>query len=351
MIKKSILAISLVSLLVSGCTIQLGKKQPPAIRGVFKSVDAAATWTPKSLYLHSQGVGSIAGIDVLDITFDSNDANTIYLTTVNGGLVYTLDAGESWQKPLGVPLTRVEAVAIDPTNKCVVYIAIANTIRKTVDCTRTWREVYVDTRADKLITTLTIDRTEPSRIYASNTAGDILRSNNGGTEWQVVQRLTDRITKFLFDPFDTRVFYVATARKGIYRTTDSGLTWVNLSDGLRQFRGALEYRNLLIDSSKSNSLLLVSKYGLLRTSDGGLTWEAVNLITPPGATEILAAAINTANDRNELYYATAATFYASSDGGQTWETRRLPSAARPSVLVIHPQNPDVMYMGLVAPPQ
>jgi photosystem II stability/assembly factor-like uncharacterized protein len=143
--------------------------------------------------------------------------------------------------------------------------------------------------------------------------------------------------------------YVATAKKGVYRTTDAGLTWVNLSDGLKEFKGALEYRNLIIDQTSSNSLLLVSKYGLLRSFDGGITWESISLLTPAGQADILASTMSPANNK-ELYYATATTFYKSNDGGQNWITLRLPSSARPGVMTIPSYNSSLLWMGFLVPP-
>jgi photosystem II stability/assembly factor-like uncharacterized protein len=344
-----IISIVLGTLVLGGCTFSIGKKQAPAVRGVFKSIDKAQNWQAKNLFVSAKGAGNIGGLDVISITFDPTDKNAIYLTSSNGGLMYSYDGGESWQKAAGIPNARIEGVAIDHQNKCVVYATLANTLKKTVDCSRTWREIYVDTRTNKPISALAMDPKNNQVIYAGNTGGDILRSIDGGGEWQVIQRFTDKVVKFAFDPNDSRTFYVATAKKGIYRTTDVGLTWVNLSDGLKEFKNATDYRNLIVDRTASNSLLLVSKYGLLRSTDGGITWVSIPLLTPINGADILASAMSPANNQ-EIYYSTATTFYKTNDGGQNWITLRLPSSARPAVLEIPSFDASLLWMGFIAQP-
>src|SRR3989344_1421298 len=77
----------------------------------------------------------------------------------------------------------------DPRNKCVIYSSFANTIRKSVDCNRSFREVYIDTRAEQFITTLAVDSFNNLLVYAGNTGGDILKSFDGGSNWQVINPL------------------------------------------------------------------------------------------------------------------------------------------------------------------
>ena len=343
--KKLLILIISASLIITGC-ISFTQKQV-GIKGVFRSVDSGENWVSKNVFLHSGGTGTIAGLDVISMIFDPQDNQAIYINSVNGGLVYSYDNGESWMKAPGLD-GRIESVAIDPKNKCVIYVASANTVKKSVDCNRTWSEVYIDTRADKLVTALGIDHFNNTIIYTGNTAGDILKSFDGGVKWQVIERLDDKIVKILINPNDSRIIYVATNRKGIFKSTDSGATWVDISDGLKPYSGALEYHNLIFDLSQENSLLLVAKYGLLKSNDGGLTWEPFNLITPPTTTDIFAVAINPKNNR-EIYYATASTFYKTVDGGQNWITKRLPSVALPATLLISPQNPNVVYLGFTSP--
>ena len=126
------------------------------------------------------------------------------------------------------------------------------------------------------------------------------------------------------------------------------MSWAEINDGLRQYSGAFEYKDLIFDLTLPDALLLIAKYGLLKTEDGGRTWQGISLITPPASTDIFAVAISPVNNQ-EIYYATASTFYKTVDGGKNWITKRLPSNARASYLAVDPLDPNVLYLGLANP--
>ncbi len=339
----------LATVFIAGC-VRLGNSQPAAVAGIFKSFDQGENWGTKNLFLSSGGIGDIAGVGVVTLTFDPQDPRALYLASAAHGLLYSLDSADSWQQGGIIAEGRIGAVVIDPSDKCTVYAARNNTVIKTSDCTRTWSEVFIDTRADKTVTAIAIDHFDSLIIYAANTAGDILKSVDGGGNWRVIERLDNPVRKLLVDPNDSRILYAATERRGIFKTISAGADWFDINENLEKFSGALEFKNLLFDTTQPDALLLVAKYGLLRTFDGGTTWEAIALITPPTSTDIFATAISPFNNQ-EIYYATRSTFYKTTDGGQNWVTLRLPSAATPSVLIVDPVNPGILYMGLVNQPQ
>jgi len=343
--KKLLFALILTTVFLSGCLIKLGNSQPSAVAGVFKSFDKGNTWVERNVFLHSGGVASIGSLNVINLTFDPQDDKAVYLASEADGLLYSYDGGDSWMKVNSFPNGKINSVVVDPYNKCVIYATFGNTILKTTDCSRTWSEIYVDTRADKAITALAIDAYDNLVVYAGNTAGDILKSTDGGDNWRVIHRVDDQISKILIYPSDTRIIYVATNARGIFKTTNGGATWSDMNEGLQKYSGSFEFRNLIFNSGVSNSLILVAKYGLLKTVDGGLNWEPIQLITPPTSVDIFSIAINPENN-NEIYYATASTFYKTVDGGLNWITKRLPTGAVATFMKVDPADPNVIYMGL-----
>lgn len=346
--KKILFFLILTTIFLAGCTINFGSSEVPAVAGVFKSFDSGNTWIERNLFLYSGGAASISGLGVNNLMFDPQDNQAIYLASNGAGLLYSYDSANSWMKANRIKDGTINSVAIDPKNKCVIYITFANTILKSVDCNRSWSEIYIDTRASKAITSLAVSHDNNLIVYAGNVDGDILKSYDGGDNWQVIKRLGNRVTKMLIDPANSNIIYIATKANGIFKTIDGGTSWSNINEGLKPFSGSLEYRNLIFDQSQPDALLLVAKYGLIRTIDGGQTWQPIKLITPPASTDIHSVAINPQNS-NEIYYATASTFYKTVDGGQTWITKRLPTRAIASYLLIDPLEPNIIYMGLYVP--
>jgi len=82
---------------------------------------------------------------------------------------------------------------------------------------------------------------------------------------------------------------------------------------------------------------------LLRSRDGGETWEQIE-----GVYEDVHRLALHPQDSNRLYVVTGRGLYVSSDGGATfeqWVARPSPIAGYPDGLVIHPRNPQLMFLG------
>jgi len=311
--------------------------------GVFKSTDKGESWQQKAA-VAAVKPGSIANANVATMVFDPQDSKTIYLGTAENGLLYTTDGAESWVQAGALSSGRINAVAVDAKEKCNIYAAAGNRIFKTSDCARTWQTVYIDTRADQVVTAVAVDSFNPTLIYAGFSGGDLFKSNDAGASWTAIRRFGNQISKILVNYYDTRILYVGTAGSGIWKSVDGGANWVDLNEKLREYGGSMEFKNLVLDFSKRDSLILASKYGLLRTSDGGGTWQPISLLTPPGSVDIFSLTLNPQNG-NEIYYGTTSTLYKSVDGGVKWVTRKLPTSRAATFLLADPNNGNIVYLG------
>lgn len=311
--------------------------------GVFKSSDKAENWQQK-VALAAVKPGAIANVNVMTIVFDPGDPKTIYLGTADNGLFYSVDGAESWLQVGSLAIGRVNAVAVDTKDKCNVYVTTGNRIFKTSDCTRTWQNVYVDTRSDQTVNAVAVDSYNPTVVYAGLSGGDTLKSTDGGASWSVIKRFENDVKKILVNFYDTRIIYVATANRGIWKSTDGGSNWTDLSEKLNEFDGGRDYKDLIFDFSKHDTLIYAARYGLLRTTDGGASWQAIPLLTPPTSVDIYSLAANPQNG-NEIYYGTTSTLYKTNDGGTKWVTRKLPTSRAATYLLVDPQNGNVVYLG------
>lgn len=347
--KRIIILTSLVAvaLLVSGCTIKFGGGKTTTIDGgIWKSIDSSKTWTQVVAVPSSSGkVASIANVDVRRLVFDPLDYNTIYLSTENEGVIYTNDAGASWNQFKQFSGSKIRAVAVDPNDKCNLYVLSANKMYKSTDCGRFWNDVYVHQNAEVFLTDMVIDYASSSVVFMATSAGEVLRSNDGGTSWATVTRVNNGVFLDLaMDAKNSKIVYAATQKSGVYKTTDGGNTWISLGAGLKTYSGSQEYKSLVIDPSTVGSLILVSKFGMLRTLDGGANWEVIELLPSSKKTTIYSAAINPKNS-NEIYYATRTTLVKSVDGGKTWSSQALPTSRSANKMIINPSSPAIIYMG------
>ncbi len=301
----------------------------------------------KTLNLETQ-LGSIADVSTLTARFDAQDDHVMYVGTVNNGLMYTLNGGEAWRSASGVSFGAVSAVAVDPHDKCTVYAAHVNQIFKTTDCLRDWSVAVSDARTTVNFTALAIDSQQPATIYAGNTAGDVLRSDNGGSSWRSLTRVTGfRITDLEIDPRTSSTIYAGTNGSGVLKSLDGGATWQVLYTPLQAFDGARGVTQLVLDPNAAGRIYEVSRYGLLRSDDGAATWKSMSLVSAPGAVTIRAFAVNPVNS-NSLVYATDNAIVFSSDGGTTWSSKALPTTRGVSFLMYDHEATQSLYLGTIS---
>lgn len=324
--------------------------------GVWKTTDRGQTpWVSKKA-LVAPGpkiTNAVATYTILQLAFDPQDHNVMYAATKENGMIYTLDGANTWQQPNTLNTGRVNAVAIDPKQKCTLYAASGNKIFKSDNtCGRDWQQIFFDPRTEKSFTQLIIDWYNPTNLYAGTSDGDIFRSKDSGVSWQVVKRVDGiSITSLVMNQKDSRTVYAGTAGDGIWKTSDGGDSWIQIKKQFGdEYRDARRVTQVLIDPIDSETIYNVSKYGIIKSLDGGETWKALSLTAPPGALKINSLAIDPKNNKY-LAFTGVATLQTSSDGGVTWTPKKLPTTQAGNVLVFDPVDSNVMYLGTTPPPE
>ena len=184
--------------------------------GVWKSIDAGRVWTP---VFDSQPVASIGAIAVApsapDVVYVGSGESTLRDSVGFGnGMYKSTDAGKSWTH-LGLDDTHhIGKIAVDPRNPNVVFVAAIG------------------------------------HLYAPSPERGVFRSLDGGKTWQKVLYKNDDVgaVEVVIDPTNSRVVYAGlwnTRRPpwftyaptngpggGIFKSTDGGTTWQQLTVGL-----------------------------------------------------------------------------------------------------------------------
>lgn len=348
--RKIFFAFSLLAVLVlfSGCAINLGgTKSTGPDGGVWKSTDGGIIFEQvKEVPATGGKIASIADIDVLRMLFDPQDNDTIYLSTMGSGIVYTNDSGATWRQFKQFAKARVRAVAVDPKDKCNLYALSGNKMFRSTDCGRFWNESYFHQNAEVALTDIIVDYHNPSIVYMTTSAGEILKSANYGQSWTTVHRAKrGAFVDLAMDTRDSRIVYAATLKYGVQKTVNAGADWTDLGVGLKEYSGSHEYKSMVVDSATASSLILVSKFGMLRTRDGGETWAVIELLPGEKKTSIYSVAVSPM-DSDDIYYTTRTTLVKSMDGGKTWSSQKLPFSRSASRIIIDSEDPKIIYMGV-----
>src|SRR5262249_39898187 len=92
--------------------------------------------------------------------------------------------------------------------------------------------------------------------------------------------------------------------------------------------------------------------GLFKTTNGGLTWSSIfdkqkvisigDLALDPNNPEVIWVGTGEANARNSVSFGDGV--YKSADGGKTWKNLGLRDTRHISRVIVHPQNPALVYV-------
>lgn len=153
-----------------------------------------------------------------------------------------------------------------------------------------------------------------------------LRSTDGGLTWMNVVRGLNNMFQFFTDTEqrfslgisrrDKRVLFLASRGDGLYRSSDFGTTWERLEIGRR----AADI-TILAPSPHSSDVVFAATapQGLMTTSDGGATWESVDGID----TNVTALGLSPEREDDVFVGDEHGMLHTSRDAGRTWTTTSL----------------------------
>lgn len=347
---KIALLLPLMALALSGCSLNLNSGSGSSgisDGGVFKSTNKGGSWAQKVLILTVGAKKSFSGIDIISLAIDPSDNKAVYAGSFDNGLFYSYDGGESWQVASSLGKLTVNNIAVDQEDKCVIYATASNKVFKSEDCCRTWSQVYFDNDIKAAISSLAIDQKAGNNIFIGTSNGDVIKSSDKGSSWRALDRFESQVEKIIISPDNSKIMFAGTAAKGVFRSVDGGVKWESLKDKLESFDGSMRFRDLVIARPESGkeTILLAANYGLLKSSDNGNSWSKIELLTAEEEAKIYSLAANS-NNPNEIYYATATTFYRSLDGGKNWTSKKLPANRSGFRLLIDYKDPAIVYLAV-----
>jgi photosystem II stability/assembly factor-like uncharacterized protein len=311
------------------------------------------------------------------------DPLTYYMGTTGGGLWKTSNAGQQWENISDgfFEMGSVGAVSVSASNPNVVYCGMGehaprgvmtsygDGVYKSNDAGKTWIKLGLE--KTQHVSRIIVHPTNPDIVYVAaqgalygpNKERGLYRSVDGGKTWKnilFVNELTGAV-ELSMDANNPLVLYAAMwehQRKpnivisggdgsGLYKSTDGGDTWTELTEGLPKEKGKMAIAVSAANSDKVYALIEsdsnADKGGLFVSGDAGKSWTMVS-----GDNRLVQRAwyyIEVFADPNDedTVYVLSAEMFRSEDGGKTWETISVPHGDTHD-LWINPENSKNMVM-------
>ena len=268
--------------------------------GVYKTVNGGITWVP---VFDDQPVSTIG-----DVTVSQSEPDTVWVGTGESnnrqssswgnGVYKSTDGGKTWQN-MGLKDTHhIGRIVIHPTNPNIVYVAAAGHlwgpneergVFKTVDGGKSWtKALFIN--ADTGVNDIAMDIGNPDTLYAGayQRRRSVFGFNGGGPG------------------------------SAIYRSTDGGVTWKKLTEGLPK----TEMGRIALDIYRRNSnivyaLVESAEPGIYRSDDKGETWKKMSNYNPR---PMYFSQVRIDPNNDQRIWVAGVQMGYSEDGGKTFNT-------------------------------
>lgn len=180
------------------------------------------------------------------------------------------------------------ALASDPKDPSTLYLGIdgdpdpakkqaGGGVFKSTDGGKSWTQLANQPASRRMFYGLAVDPTNSRRLYwgACDKGGGVYRSENSGESWELVFGKNDYIFNLAIDSKGN----VYAGNQQLFRSSDHGKTWTKVSN-FADTRNAIV--GMEIDPANENRIWISkvawgsgNQGGVFRTTDGGATWEEI----------------------------------------------------------------------------
>ena len=330
-----------------------------------------------------RNVGPFRGGRTRALTGVPSQPNVFYVGAVNGGVWKSTDYGRTWQPIFDEqPTGSVGAIVVAPSDPNIVYVgsgeglhrpdlSVGDGIYKSSDAGKTW--THLGLRDGQQISQMAVDPRDPNKLfvavaghpYGPNPERGVYRSTDGAKTFDRVLGKNENIgaAGVVIDPSDSNIVYATLweAREGpwengswngtgggIYKSTDGGTTWTQLSGGLPA--GITEAYVSISPSDPKRLLASVAvnePVDLYASSDAGATWHIATTDPRPrgriGGGDLCIPIFDTKNP--DVVYVVSTVTWKSTDAGKTWiGFRGAPGGDDYQNIWINPNDPKTILI-------
>jgi hypothetical protein len=233
-----------------------------------------------------------------DILADTNTAGTLYAKLPNRGVYKSVNDGASWT-PLTIPGREVGTTpAMEHTfaDSQVLFAGLDNKfgtatgggLLKSINGGGTWTDSSTGlANADaRQINSIAVQ--DDPAIMLLGTDDGIYRSTNGGANWTLVHSVNDSFGTTLpffgvrFDPVNPAIAWAAglhvnpdgtvLSSSGVYKSTNGGATWTQVLSGRRVSQVRPESNGRIAALQQRD----LSQSPVIASTDGGVTWQSLS---------------------------------------------------------------------------
>lgn len=311
---------------------------------IYKSVDSGLTWNKYRIATDYPYIS--------DIFVCPTNSNIIYL----GGYYYntryimvmykSTNGGLNWTRyevsPSSYQQGYTYCFAVNPTDNNVLYIggdrydgsSYAAALFKSSDGGASWTNIFANGIAGSYVNSLAIDPISPNKIFAGTSNG-VYRSSNSGSSW-LKNSGSVYSYELAIDPKNTNIIYSG-YYQSVYKSTNGGINWTYSSSGLLS-----TCYTLLVDHTVTSNIYFGSLVGIFKSSNGGINWSAANsgLI----AASIIAMGMASSDPRTIYIEFDNNAVFKTTNSGENW-TRLTEFLACGNIgaIAVHPTSPGIAY--------
>jgi photosystem II stability/assembly factor-like uncharacterized protein len=344
--------------------------------------------SPSQLYgdLKWRSIGPYRGGRTVAATGIPDQPSVFYIGVNNGGVWKSTDYGRVWTPIFDDQATgSIGALAVAPSDPNIIYVgsgeglqrpdlSVGDGIYKSTDAGKTWE--HLGLRDGWQIPAILVDPHDANRLfvavlghpYGPNNERGIFRSTDGGRHFDRVLYKDENTggVDLAFDPKNSQTIYASLwaarqapweiggsfngAGSGLFKSTDGGQTWNQLTQGLPTIEQGLGRIGIGVSPSDPSRIYLQidakqSYGGTYRSNDAGATWTRVNheeRIWGRGG-DFACVRVDPGNP-DRIYVANTST-YRSDDAGKTFTAiKGAPGGDDYHTVWINPRNPDIILL-------
>jgi len=284
------------------------------------------------------------GGDVRSVEIDPRDKNKVYISTMDGQIHVSEDAGKSWRMLVSFerPQLVLDQLLVDSRDSNIIYASghrgkLAGGFFKTTDGGKSWKEAK-DLR-EQAIHAMTQSAANPDMLFVGTKNG-VFQSKNSGDDWERIDSASMPldINSMAVDPKNNSTIYAGTTWRP-YKSTDSGKSWKLIKNGMIDDSDVFA---ITINSKDNDHLIASACSGIYESLNGGENWKKIQGI--PSTSRRTRDLVQHPSVPGTVYAATTQGFWMSSNGGKTWimTTSRTMEV---NSIAVHPDEPNRVFIG------